>query len=216
MRRRHSLAPRDQAASPFSGILMRLCAGSSAIAAAFVDAEGETVDYAGELGPFEIKVAAAEWRLVLRRLHESKIPAWRTTAELVVRASARSYAVHSMSEGYALVLCLPRRCLSVSRRAIAEALRELCAESGLEPWGGAPSSLERWVRVDVRTASSDRRRPASLWHQGAWAALELLGRYRHASLAHDELGFRVRTASGAEFNLVREPLDRWYADDLPT
>ena len=56
---------RDQEASPFSAILWRLCEGCSAHAAALVDKEGETVDYAGRISPYEIRVAAAELRLVL-------------------------------------------------------------------------------------------------------------------------------------------------------
>ncbi len=63
MKRRKTLVARDQAVSAFSGALMRLCDAIAAHGAALVDAEGETVDYAGSLSPFEIRVAAAEWRL---------------------------------------------------------------------------------------------------------------------------------------------------------
>jgi hypothetical protein len=62
MKRQGTLAVRDQAVSEFSGTLMRLCDATAAFGAALVDAEGETVDYAGSLSPFEIRVAAAEWR----------------------------------------------------------------------------------------------------------------------------------------------------------
>ena len=42
--RRRSIGDRDQRASVFSAALMRLCESASALGAAVVDAEGETVD----------------------------------------------------------------------------------------------------------------------------------------------------------------------------
>jgi hypothetical protein len=65
MKRRRRGAVRDQSDSAFSAILGQLCDDCGALAAALVDGEGETVDYAGLLSPYEIKVAAAEWRIVL-------------------------------------------------------------------------------------------------------------------------------------------------------
>lgn len=215
MQRARSIAGRDQAASPFSAILMRLCDGASATGAAFVDSEGETVDYAGSLDPFQTKVAAAEWRLVLRVVQQSNVPLWPDTRELVVRARLRSYAVYPISEGYAVVLCLPRHCFTVSHRAVAEAKRELCAESGLELPPEESGQHERWVRVEVRTPPTDRLRPVAVWHEGSWRPLEILGRYTDDALDSREVGFRARLASGAEFTLVRERLGRWYVDDLP-
>ena len=67
---------RDQLASPFSAILQRLCESCGAQAAALVDAEGETVDYAGRVAPFDARVAAAEWRLVLAEIEASKVFGW--------------------------------------------------------------------------------------------------------------------------------------------
>lgn len=215
MQHRRSLVGRDQAASPFSAILMRLCEGTSAIGAAFVDSEGETVDYAGHLDPFQTKVAAAEWRLVLRVIHQSKVPTWTDTRELVVRAQLRSYAAFAVSEGYAIVVCLPRRCFTVSPRAVAEAVREICAESGLDLPPDQTGEHERWISVDVRTPGDDRLRPVAVWHGGSWCPLEILGRYTDDALASHEVGYRARLDTGAEFTLVRERRGRWYADDLP-
>jgi hypothetical protein len=213
--RRRSPAGRDQPASEFSGILMRLCDATGARGAALVDAEGETVDYAGSLGPFDIKVAAAEWRLVLRFITDSAVPAWRETRQLVVRARRASFAAVQLSDGYAVVLCLARHCFAVSWRALAEAERELCAESGLVPLPVLGRS-ERWTRVEVRTHAGDSKRPEALWYSSTWAPVSILGRYRAADLARGEIGYRARLTSGAELTLVREPLGYWYADDAPS
>ena len=65
---RRSLVARDQEVTPFSSTLMRFCEGTAALGAALVNGLGETVDYAGSVEPFDIKVAAAEWQLVLAML----------------------------------------------------------------------------------------------------------------------------------------------------
>jgi hypothetical protein len=76
------------------------------------------------------------------------------------------------------------------------------------------SAKERWTRVEVRTRIGDPRRPEAVWRAGAWCQLVILGHFEHRG-AHPELGFRARLATGAEFTLVREPLGRWYVDDMP-
>ena len=207
---------RDQAASAFSAILMRFCESTDATGAALVDSEGETVDYAGALNPFDIKVAAAEWRLVLRTLLRSKVPSWPETRTLLVRAELHSYAIVPMSEGYALVAALPRHCLKLSRRAVDEALREIALEAGWQRLQRAGVEHERWTRVQVRTNPLDALRPEAVWHQGAWCRLEILGRYAPGGQSRRrEVGFRARLPTGVEISLVREPLDRWFADHMP-
>ncbi len=62
-----------------------LCDDCGALAAALVDGEGETVDYAGLLSPYDIKVLAAEWRIVLAVLHDSRL-AFSHVTTLTVRA----------------------------------------------------------------------------------------------------------------------------------
>lgn len=215
-RRRHqAVRARDQDLSPFGTILLGLCEASGVLGAALVDPEGETVDYAGRLDPFDIRVAAAEWRLVLRFVRESRFPGWPDANELVVRARARSYAIVALSEGYAIVLELSRRCFKVSTRALAQAMRELEAEAGLLPLArqSFPPS-RRWARVRVQTVSGDRLRPSAIWLGGEWSAVTILGRYRRADLGRREVGYLARLPSGAEFTLVREPLGHWFADDL--
>jgi len=201
---------RDQDASPFSAILWRLCEGCSAHAAALVDNEGETVDYAGRISPYEIRVAAAELRLVLAFTRSAQVPGFAQVNEIRVRTGRRSYAVIGLGDGYAIVLVLVRHSFSVSPRAVLQATRELESEAGITsvlPPGGTP-----WSRVEVRASESDARRPDAVWLNGAWQAVTVLGRYRSGDLARRERGYLARLASGAEFSLVREPLGFWFAD----
>jgi hypothetical protein len=203
---------RDQDASPFSAILARLCDGCSAHAAALVDKEGETVDYAGRISPYEIRVAAAELRLVLSFTRSSEVPGFRTVDEIRVRTGRRSYAVIGLGDGYAIVLELVRHCFSLSLRAIAQAMRELESEAGIESVLQRGST--RWSRVEVRAAAVDARRPEAVWLGGAWHAVTVLGRYRTGELATRERGYLARLPSGAEFSLVREPLGLWFSDGI--
>jgi hypothetical protein len=199
---------RDQAASTISAILMRLCDSSGALAAALVDGGGETVDYAGRLSPFDTRIAAAEWRLVLGLLEASRAAAFQRTHELLVRAKDRSYAALALSDGYALVLVLPRRAWSVSRRALAEAGQELKVETQLTPLFCQDGAT--WVRVEVRT-NGPKRRPEAIWHEGGWRPLTLVGRFQSRDLARREVGYLTRLPTGTELLLVREPLGRWFA-----
>lgn len=213
MKRLRRGATRDQSDSPFSAILARLCDDSGALAAALVDAEGETVDYAGLLSPYEIKVAAAEWRIVLSVVHQSRLPGFHHVSGVTVRGQGRSFLIESMADGYAIAMCLPRHGFNVSRRALAQAVRELGHEAGL----AVPEtrSQSNWARVQVRTPSSSRllRRPDAIWLQGEWSPLTILGRYQARDLSRSELGYLARLASGAEVFLVREPLGVWFIDN---
>jgi len=203
---------RDQDASPFSAILWRLCEGCSAHAAALVDREGETVDYAGRISPYEIRVAAAELRLVLAFTREAQASGFARVSEIRIRTGRRSYAVVGLGDGYAIVLELVRHSFSISQRALLQATRELESEAGIESVlrpGGT-----RWLRVQVRASSSDARRPDAIWLNDSWHAVTVLGRYRSGDLARRERGYLARLANGAEFSLVREPLGFWFADGL--
>jgi hypothetical protein len=201
--------PRDQEASVFSAVLLRLCAASGALGAALVDGEGETVDYAGGLSPYDVRVAAAEWRIVLSVVDATRSTLWPGPRELVIRSARRSFAVVRMSEGYAVVLVLPRGAFHVSRRALAEAEEALESEAGLAPLAG--KAKLRWSSVEVRVADDESRRPAFVWHEGLWRPITILGRFQSRDLERREEGYLARFATGPELLLVREPLGRWFA-----
>jgi hypothetical protein len=207
--------PRDQGLSVFSGILGRFCAASGALGAALVDSLGETVDYAGRVDTFDLRVAAAEFRLLLAVLEsgpEGRPRQWPLAREVVVRARGQSFALSAFSDGYALVLVLPRHSFKLSRRALAQIADELEAEAGLTRMGAVRERL-RWTHVEVRTDGADRRRPEAVWQDGDWRPVTVLGRVPARDLASLELGYLARFMSGRETLLVREPLGKWFAGD---
>jgi hypothetical protein len=207
--RRPRLAPppRDQEASTFTAILERLVrAMPSAKGAAMVDAEGETVDYYGVLEPFDLKVAAAHWQIVLGELEEA--PNFASPKQITVRARSRGYVVRQLPEGYALVVVLhPRAAFSASERTLEEIEALLYAEVG---WS-QPQDSTKWFRVDVETLPPDHSRPRRLRAAGGWQPVEVMGTM--VGLRGREKGFRVRLPSGAELLLVRECRGRWFADE---
>lgn len=209
--RRRALVGRDQRASAFSAVLLRLCDAVGAVGAALVDAEGETVDYAGAIDPFDIKVAAAEWVVVLSLLRSSRIPSWPSTEQIVVRGTKKSFLVQMLEDGYAVVLQLAPRAFGISSRGVAEAVRDLCVEAGLELPRFIHREKEQWWRVDVRSEPADSRRPCAIWAGGGWCGLEILGRWTTEGEPR-EVGYRARLPTGAEITLVRERLGRWYVD----
>jgi hypothetical protein len=207
-RSRRTAPPRDQATSTFTRILERLLAATAgARAAALVDGEGETVDYAGQFDPFELKVTAAHWTIALSELAEA--PQIGTIHQVVVRARSYGYFVRRLEENYAVVVILhPRAAFAVSERAVQEAIAGLSHEAG---WP-APSDATRWHFVEVETERRGRvRRPRKLKVAGAWQPLDIMGSL--VGLAPRERGFRVRLPSGAEMMLVREPHGTWFADE---
>jgi hypothetical protein len=195
-------------ATPFAQILIDLLLRlPGAYACALVDLGGETVDYAGVVNPFDVKVAAAHLRIILNDLDEYGAlgrPRW-----VVLRGEKRSFVARSLPEGYALVVMLRRRAgFTASARAYATCERELAAEAG---WGHLHHG-PAWFPIDV---DIDRRgRPTRIKRGGgAGVAVEVLGSVM--GMPQNEQGFRVRTATGSELMVVREAGNTWYADEDP-
>jgi hypothetical protein len=234
--RRPEQAPRDQRESAFSAILSELVARvPGARAAALVDRDGETVDYAGRGNPYDLRVAAAHLRIVLDQAGAQ--PSLAGTRSVVLRAARSSLSVHALPDGYALVLSLSRGAgFRGLTRAVPACTRRLADEAGWKR--GASSWYPVQVEVDARRAPRILRaiyeRPGSAIAKagksrlkGAPAALavsvappgpprsyavEVLGRFR-AALPEHEKAWRVRLDNGVELTLVRESGDRWYADE---
>lgn len=202
---------RVQLITPFTRILeqlIRACPG--ALGAAFVDAEGETVDYAGVIETFAIKIAAAHMRILLHEV--SRLPALgaESTRELILRGQKRTFCIRAMPEGYAIVLVLARGVGSVSSRAMQVAERRLASEAALPVCFRRSETL--WYPADVETALKDRWRPKIVRLGTTWEPLDtVLGAV--AGLPSREKGFRVRLRSGAELTLIREPGAHWYTDE---
>ncbi|MBK9261698.1 MAG: hypothetical protein IPM54_18065 [Polyangiaceae bacterium] len=199
--------PRDQEASTFTTILERLLAvipGSRG--AVLVDSDGETVDYAGILEPFDLKIAAAHWQIVIAELRE--LEHFGDSRQITVRARSRGYIVRRLPEGYGVVLVLhARAAFAASERAMDEIEADLCVEAGWD----RPAGSAKWFRVDVETLPPEHVRPHRMRAAGTWQTIEVLGTM--VGLRPREKGFRVRLAGGAEMSLVRECRNRWFADE---
>jgi len=206
-------APRDQHASPFTAVLERLCASTAALGAALVDGEGETVDYAGSLEPFDIRVTAAEWTVVLSLARQAPSSAISGAHLVMARGTLRSFAVVGLDEGYAIVLALPRRCFGASPRALAAVVQDLSEEAGLRVPARKPGE-DRWYLAYVQGHASDRRRPARLQAGEGWEELAVLGRLG-GGLGPGEQAYRVRLHGGRELTLLRERGGLWFADEDP-
>jgi predicted regulator of Ras-like GTPase activity (Roadblock/LC7/MglB family) len=203
--RRKSRAPDEQIESAVGAILADLVARvPGARAAALVDPDGETVDYAGCVDAFGVRVAAAHLRIVMgdatRSVGDARL------RSLVVRTTRSAFAIISLPEGYAITLVLsPWARRTGHERAISATVRKLADEVG---WNIGREPV--WRAVDVVESHSGR--PLRLRLGGELPSLDVIGRY---SAGWRRRGWRVRLSNGVEAMLVREPGDFWYLDEAP-
>ena len=194
---------RDMAPSSFTMILERLVVSTpSARGAALVDFEGETVDYAGSLDPFEMKIAAATWQIALAEIGETAIE---TPHQVVVRAARSSYVLRRVNKEYAIILVLhARAAFAVSERALAEAETGLASDAG---W----SRRNRPAGFGVSVQTGPEHRPVELFVADEWQPIDIMGAV--VGLRDRERGYRVRLPSGVEMMLVRERNGLWFCDE---
>lgn len=218
MEARRQEAPRDQAESAFTAILRRLWDQlPSVLAGAFVDVEGECIDYISRIDPFEAKVSAAQMHMLLGDVAASfaKIGAGRTLS-IEIEASRREIWTQRVGEDYLLVAVFAAGSERAQREtAIALACAEFRHEVGLE----TPSWEKSRQRLSVRV------RPAKGWRYAPETysdgdvrvtITDVIGRWTEAGgVMGDELVcFRVRTEEGRELTLVHDPDgDGWIARD---
>lgn len=207
---------RDMDTSPFTGILADLVSRTpGAFGVVLVDEEGECVDYAGALDPFDLKVVGAHFAIVLHETRTS-LPSW-AVRTLLVHGAKRSFLVHALPDRYALIVILrPRAAFLVAGRAIARCVHALAAEASwtlpdapvwhpiyVECTKRRPSG----VAPETRSAHTSPRAPSA----PRLLKVEVLG----TLVLGDgrEKGFRVRLESGVELTIVREAGGFWYADE---
>jgi hypothetical protein len=227
-------------ATILAGVVARI---PGAYAAVLVDREGETVDYTGDGNPYDLTLAAAHWQIVLRECADFTAAAhFGASRSIAVRGATRSFIVHALPEGYALIVLLGRRAgFSPIHRAFSICERALADEARWDLPKPPPNALvTSWFPVDVtlgRTKRPARVSPATAPFASKSAEIaaiptksaspavtpavplgvevEVLGSMRGVGIAR-ELGYRVRTPSGLEFTLVREPGGFWYSDENVT
>jgi len=200
---------RDMDESPFTIILKELIERiRGAYAAALVDRDGESVDYAGDIPPFDIKIAAASWRIVLSQVGDVRNIG--KASFISIRAKNQTVALYALPDGYALVVLLRRRGgLAGTVRAFSACVYALATEAG---WH-LTSDVAPWFPVSVDCDA--RHRPTRIVYGGLAEPVEVLGIVsgNHARLTRRERGYRIRLASGPEITIVREATGHWYAEE---
>jgi hypothetical protein len=193
---------RDVDTTAFTTILESLVERiPGAYAAALVDGIGETVDYAGDGDPFDVRVAAAHLQILLDGV--GRLGSLGTSRWLVLRGAKKSFAASALPDGYALCVILrPRAAFTLSLRAWSVCTRALAVEAG---WPPLPNEDRAWFPVAVTT--DQRGRPVRIGE----VHVEVLGTMMGLSVR--ERGFRVRTFAGTELMVVREASNLWYADE---
>jgi hypothetical protein len=199
------LSARDTDATAFTAILGDLVSRiPGAHSAALVDSLGESVDYTGSALPFDIKVAAAHFRVVV-----DETRAWtpfRDLRTLVVRGAVKSFVVRVLPDDYAVVVLLGRRAGFSPMRALDACERALVAEAGL---AGRPVGL--WTCVAVECDARKRPKRVTPLEGEGGTGVEVLGSMK--GLPNGDRAFRVRLDTGEEVLLVRERGGIWYAEE---
>jgi hypothetical protein len=213
---RHAPTARDQGESTFTWILGGLLARiPGARAAALVDSEGETADYAGHIDPFAVRVAAAHWRIVLEEVGRQR--SLLAVRWVVVRAERASFLVVALPDGYALLVLLTRGAgFGGWHRAIDACVRSLAREAGWEHPPSIGGGRISWFPVDVLCARG--RRPRGVRVAGRTLSLDVLGAVVDPSSARGrserrDRAWRVRLETGVETTLMCEPGGTWYSDE---
>jgi hypothetical protein len=211
-------APRDTAESAFTPILRRLWDQlPSLVSAAFVDTEGECIDYISRIEPFEAKVNAAHLHMLL----ESLSAAWSKSGKgqafgLEIDASRRAACVRRIGDEYMLVAVLDTGGDALERE---DAIMLACAEFRLEVGLDRPSweAAQRKLSVRVRAATGWTYAPQGYSEGGVRVTItDVLGRWTESGgvLGDELVCFRVRTDDGRELTLVHDPGgDGWIARD---
>jgi len=215
--RRRRRPVRDQAESTFNIILEDLLSlVPFARGAAIVDFEGETVDYAGELDPFELRVAGATFQLVLCEARTCKLV---SPLQIAMPMKKAGFVIRVLDPSYCLIVVTRSMAVHcISSRLLLEMEARILHEAGL-PIVRKPTSH----RVEVEMLGEGARaRPSRMRTptppvvdesdpERPWVPVEVVGAL--VGTAHGERAFRVRLPTGAETTVTHEASRLWFADD---
>jgi len=208
-----SSLPRDRPETPFSRLLEALLeAHAEVVAAVFVDQEGECVDYAARVDPFEAQLlgahlARATIDLLSVTTGDPGEPVWWR-----LRGAQRELLVRRVTPEHCLAVAASGPCASARLvRALPGLARRLLLEASLDPppWEPPPGTP---VIVETRAARGWPYAPAAyVERDGRRHPVEVIGRFE-APLEDGTghlIGFRVRDQA-SELTLVHVPReDRW-------
>lgn len=214
MTRRPPEAKRDELESSFTPILRRTLESlPRALCAVFVDIEGECIDYASSIDPFEAKVSGAHALILVRMLLASqrKLGLHEPFA-LAIAGSERELWARRITDDYIIVVVtLPGAEGTQMWTVLAAAAREFRSEVNAADPSWEPATR---LEVVVRAAVGWPYAPAAFSQHGVRVTItDVLGRWTEPGGGDEELScFRVRTADGQEMTLVHDPnADGWRA-----
>lgn len=214
MTRRPPEAKRDELESAFTPILRRILQTlPTALCAVFVDTEGECIDYASSIDPFEAKVSGAHALMLVDglRARQRKLGLHEPYA-LAIAGTEREIWARRITDDYMLVVvALPGAEATQMWTVLAAAAGEFRAEVGAT---AAPWEPTTRLEVVVRAAVGWPYAPAAFSQHGVRVTVtDVLGRWTEPGDGDEELScFRVRTEDGQELTLVHDPnADGWRA-----
>jgi hypothetical protein len=192
-----SVLNRDMELSAFGQILLALVRGlPEALAAVLVDDEGETVDYAGTLSAYDLRVVGAEGQLLMRFKSAGS-----AVRQISTYAGSRMFLVRALFEGYVLVVVARTSATpSFPSLSLDAADHDLCAEAGYP-------SKATWRSVAVE--SDHEGNPTGVFGQ------RIVVESSHRMPSQNTVLFRVKDTSCALHEIVAE-LDakgvskRWF------
>ena len=206
---------RDLDQSAFTPILRRLLRITPAVlGAAFVDFDGECVDYCSAVDPFDTKVAGAQMQMVSTDIGPRFVGlGWGHPQLLHLVADKHELLVARVSAEYSLVVVVTAGAVvRAVMDGLERAVRELRVEACLAPVYTATDDPDA-VEVSVRAAKGWDYAPAAYVHRGVRTEIAaVLGRWLEggAVTGGDLVCFRVRSKSGQELTLAHDPEgNRW-------
>lgn len=207
--------PRDMEESDFTDVLRALLVSTPGVlAVAFVDAEGECVDYCSRVPPFDAKVAGAHLTVVVSELRRGGASVHGEPAFLHVHGVERDLLVRRIDDEYTLIVVTRAIGLtSMLRDSVEAAVETLRNEAGLSAPAWEPGLLP--IRVEVRLSTVGwSYAPRRFWRSGQLVEIDdVVGRWVEEPSAGDEttrVCFLVRGMDGQETTLVHRPEeDAW-------
>lgn len=201
----------------------------SVLAAAFVDMEGECVDYVASIDPFDAKVIGAQLLVVMLDAAERlRTIAHGEALELMISAEHREFLVRRLDDDYLVVVATEGGALNKAIiAAVDRAAVTLGREAGMHvppvprtsPSSPPPDPTLRWVDVELRPSARWDYAPVAFEESTAlrggssasteparMAVVHVLGRYRDG----EQVCFRIRAEDGRELTLAHDlPSGRW-------
>ncbi len=209
-------AKRDTSPSEFALILRRVCDSVSSVEmAAFVDMEGECIDYYSSLDPYDAKVVAAQTVSLLGQVLEvNRKLQYGESFILEISTGDKELLARRINDDYLLVvLAGAGEDEEADRigRVLVHAAREFRADAGVAAAAWEPA--DDILTVETRSAKGWSYAPSAFTDGGERVTIsDVLGRWIESGelRPRGKVCFRVRTEKGTELTLVHDPdLDQW-------